>query len=140
MPFRLASKETILQKLSERDSVYFEQLGFIEGEPIDYGDYNSPARRDWISRRNPPDGSAPRLTAEEQADFDVRNSAETVENRNEGDGAERYITYYFAPYDLYISMSGYYSSYGESTWNEMFVAKPYIYTEIHYKPLTEPTE
>lgn len=47
-----------------------------------------------------------------------------VEDDNYGDCREMYVTYFFPEFDLYIKLTGIYSSYGDSEWYEIKEVRP----------------
>lgn len=59
------------------------------------------------------------------------------DERSYGDGNERFATIHFKEYDLYVSLVGVYSSYGESTWDQIYVSRPYIHREVRYQAVEE---
>ena len=71
----------------------------------------------------------------ESEDEKLHDLVKIVEERNDGDGNAAYMTFYFIPYDLYISLRGTYSSWGSTDYSEVFVSKPYEYKEIRYEKL-----
>ena len=75
----------------------------------------------------------------EDENFQVLNEAEleieVVGERDYRDGNDTYKTIFFKPYNLYVSMEGYYSSYEGYTWTKVFLSEPYIHTETRYEEI-----
>lgn len=65
-----------------------------------------------------------------------KDEVEIVYDQNLGDGNEYYITIYFKKMDLYVSLSGVYSSWESPSWDYAKFAEPFEYTETRYKPVT----
>ena len=135
-PLSLASKEEILEKIEEEDYSFFEEGRYFYGDTTEPG-YYTPEYQAYRKRLHPEDGSEPQYTPAELAEKLVRDSVEEVENRNEGDGHAMYLTLHFKPYDMYVTLAGYYSSWGSSEWDEIFVSKPYEVTETYYARVEE---
>lgn len=85
-------------------------------------------------------GNARSFASEFSEYGDYVDLIEWVEQRSYGDGNERFATIHFKEYNLYVSLVGVYSSYGESTWDQIYVSKPYIYREVRYEPVEEKGE
>ncbi len=62
-------------------------------------------------------------------------SYSVVEERNMGDGNEMYRTLFFSEYELYVSLTGWFSSYGPPEWTDIFVSEPFTYYETRYSPI-----
>lgn len=128
MTLKLTTKEKILKKVKESDTDWFLEDKYFQGKPLDRDSWEA---KDWIAfdkRR-----STNTLLVEEQEEENVRSSVEGVQSYNDGDGNCQYKTLYFKPYDLYVSLVGTYSSWGEGSWDDVFVSEPYIHTETRYK-------
>ena len=136
MPLTLAPKEEIVAAVTAGDRDYFENRKYFQGNRIDHGRWGSDEYKEYMNRCNPRDGSTPQYTPEEKLEVDTENSVEEVEHRDEGDGHAQYMTIHFKPYDLYVSMTGRYSSYGDCSWNEVFISEPYPHTETRYRKIT----
>ena len=134
MPLALAPKEEILEKVAEKDWSYFAEdtSEFFIGDRIETPEYDSPEYESWSKRMYPDDGSEPVLTPEEKAEEEVEKSVETVSRFNEGDGRGRYMTLHFKPYDLYVTLEGRYSSWGDSEWSDVYVSEPKEHIVISY--------
>lgn len=79
-------------------------------------------------------------TDEEQLVADAYNNAEleivVLENRCDGDGSEYNYTIQFPQLDnILVTLNGYYSSWGESEFTEVFLSKPYEFKEIRYEKI-----
>jgi hypothetical protein len=133
--FRLAPKEEILQKVAKNDFSYFDEESqqYFLGDRLDIPEYNTPEFTARRKRFYPDDGSEPVLSPEEKAENEVENSVETVGSYNDGDGHQRYMTYYFKPYDLYVTLAGSYFSWGGSSWDEVYVSEPIEHTIVCYE-------
>ncbi len=71
-----------------------------------------------------------------------RDDVKTVYQDNDGDGRTAYLTLKFdfkdGQPDLFVSMLGYYSSYGGDNWDRVFFSEPYTFTETRYREVTPP--
>ena len=56
-----------------------------------------------------------------------------VDSGNDGDGNDRWMTLFFSEHNMYVTLTGGYSSYGESGWSDIYVSEPYIYSETRYQ-------
>lgn len=80
---------------------------------------------------------------EKLAEFQWRRTegVTTLEDDNDGDGREMYLTLEFSFEDgepnLLVSLRGTYSSHGDSYWNEVFLSEPYTYTVTSYRRIGE---
>lgn len=55
-----------------------------------------------------------------------------MDQRYYGDGNERFVTVHFVDHGIYVSVEGYYSSYGSSSWDTCYLSVPYTHTEIRF--------
>jgi len=133
--FRLAPKEEILQKVAKNDFSYFDEESqeYFLGDRLSIPEYDTPEFTAWTKRIYPDDGSEPVLTPEEKAENEVEDSVKNVSSYNDGDGREKYMTYYFKPYDLYVTLEGLYSSWSGSSWHEVYVSEPIEHTIVCYE-------
>ncbi|HNC56666.1 MAG TPA: hypothetical protein PLP33_14545 [Leptospiraceae bacterium] len=54
-----------------------------------------------------------------------------------GDGNEFYTAFHFPEIDVYILITGTYSSWDSNSYDKVELAEPYEYTEIRYRPVNE---
>ncbi len=111
---RMPTKEELIEtvrlgKMMLRN--YEDEYDWLSGEPSDNDEEN------WVIFAS------------------ALKNIKVVEDRNFGDGNDAFKTFYFKDYDLYISMTGYYSSYNGYEWTSIFLSKPYQYTETRYEEI-----
>ena len=66
----------------------------------------------------------------------VENECKIVYDQNWGDGRLWQVALYFKEEDIYILLSGYYSSEGESEFDEVTLAEPFEFKETRYRKAT----
>ena len=116
MTLRLASKEEILAKIQEKNVRWFRDQKYVLGqEEFEELDENE---EKW------------------KAEGDFYRTIPTVEERNDGDGNDAYLTIHFKEHDMYVSLTGTYSSWDSTNYHRVFQSVPYTYTETRFKPFT----
>jgi hypothetical protein len=73
------------------------------------------------------------LEHENQNTDEVYDLAEELERDGAYDGQDMTLTWFFKPYNLYVTLAGTYSSWGDSRWHDIFVSEPYTYEVRSFK-------
>ena len=63
-------------------------------------------------------------------------NCKTVQRENHGDGNDYFITFQFPDFDnMYVTLSGTYSSWDSPNWYEVYLSEPYQYMVTDYRKL-----
>ena len=130
---KLASKEEILAKVAANDYNFFDEDSdadnhYWQGKSYDNTlEWGTP---EYIAHRQRRAANA--LLPVELADKALKASVVMVEDDNDGDGNEMRKTIHFKDYDLYVSLRGYYSSWDNSQWENVYVTRPVEYTAVRF--------
>lgn len=95
----------------------------------------------WVKEANT--AAIHRLYEENQYGGDQRIAV--VDDQNDGHGEECRLTLKFefpGDEDLLVTLIGSYSSYDDTSWNEVYISEPYYITETRYRHVvqTDPYE
>ncbi len=118
MPLKLKTKEEIIKLVEcEADSETIEEIGseelgcFFDGEQDDETYWIHPETEEHMYEL---------VTCQSDKEFD---RIKLVDSGNDGDGREMWQVLHIPDYDLYIKLTGCYSSWGNSTWDSVDIVK-----------------